>query len=370
MNRFLVLALALGGCGNDEVVGPFTGETHRFVVDHFTVPTTSVAAHALGDDFNNDGDPDNAIGAVVASLYADHDITPYSGEMLASGAITSSVEIQTLDVKHPETAGVRYFGAIGAAATVMGGTFDEAGNFTSNRTATTTASALGAATIVLPVFIDADPSTLELQHAEVDLTPDGAGGYDARFRGLVTTLNARHVAAVGLAQMINSNPKDHGGAFYFVNTIKDDHVTVAEIEASNLITSLLAPDIKGGDNGFLSVAFEVHLAPCEAGSCSTAAPVDTCHDRIRDNDETGVDCGGPTCAACGESGTCMTGSDCLTGACDSGTCRDWSCHDGKKDGFEPSTDCGVDIGCGQCRGGACVSGPNCASGSCINNVCQ
>jgi hypothetical protein len=97
----------------------------------------------------------------------------------------------------------------------------------------------------------------------------------------------------------------------------------------------------------LSLGFGVHLAPCPTGHC-TKPIADPCHDRIRDGDETDVDCGG-SCGACGAGATCALATDCLTQACNGNHCAAPTCDDKIRDGFET----GVDCGWGGCR--ACGS---------------
>ena len=49
-----------------------------------------------------------------------------------------------------------------------------------------------------------------------------------------------------------------------------------------------------------------------------AAP--SCTDTLSNGDETGKDCGGPTCTACDVGGKCNTGKDCKSGVCNDGAC--------------------------------------------------
>ena len=46
---------------------------------------------------------------------------------------------------------------------------------------------------------------------------------------------------------------------------------------------------------------------------------DGCSDLAQNNDETDVDCGGGTCPACAVGDSCLTGSDCESGVCGSGS---------------------------------------------------
>lgn len=61
--------------------------------------------------------------------------------------------------------------------------------------------------------------------------------------------------------------------------------------------------------------------PLDSGARDAGADAgDRCANGERDGDETDIDCGG-SCEGCAVDATCTTGSDCMTGACLSGTCR-------------------------------------------------
>jgi V8-like Glu-specific endopeptidase len=90
-----------------------------------------------------------------------------------------------------------------------------------------------------------------------------------------------------------------------------------------------------------------------------------CGDGTTDGDETGADCGGPTCIPrCGLGAGCAADADCATGTlCAGGTCK-LPCFDGLKDQAETDVDCGG----GTC--GLCALGKHCgANGDCVNNLC-
>jgi hypothetical protein len=100
----------------------------------------------------------------------------------------------------------------------------------------------------------------------------------------------------------------------------------------------------------------------------TACP--TCTDGTRNGDETGTDCGGPTCAACGTGQNCNNGSDCQSGTCTNHLCEFPSCTGGVKDGSETGIDCGGPA-CPDCGPGqGCNSGADCTSHVCTANICQ
>jgi hypothetical protein len=95
----------------------------------------------------------------------------------------------------------------------------------------------------------------------------------------------------------------------------------------------------------------------------------SCTDGVRNGSETGVDCGGGTCPACPTGQTCSVNSDCQTGICIGGVCKDPSCTDGLRNGGETDVDCGGGT-CPTCvTGQACNGGSDCQTGLCTGGVC-
>jgi alpha-tubulin suppressor-like RCC1 family protein len=88
--------------------------------------------------------------------------------------------------------------------------------------------------------------------------------------------------------------------------------------------------------------------------------------------ETDVDCGGPDCGACGSSQMCQVATDCLNNDCDPTTQRCASgatCSDRIQDQDESDVDCGG-ASCGRCdTGESCNSNSDCLSNDCENRVC-
>ena len=68
-------------------------------------------------------------------------------------------------------------------------------------------------------------------------------------------------------------------------------------------------------------------------------PLFNCSDRIQNQRETDVDCGGP-CPPCEDGRKCLEDSDCLTGFCYKGICTVPTCDDGIKNQGERGIDCG------------------------------
>ncbi len=342
MTRTLLLLAALSGCSSppdDSVVGPFTGTPHRFAVDHLVVPFDKVdqSGHlvgtTIGDDLNGDGTLDNQLAEITAFLQQQDDLTSHGDDMIAGGAIRSVVEIQADDLENDPQVGVTFHGTDGDMATTMGGAF-VAGSLHSNRTRSS--SVLGSATALLPIFLDTDPSIVQLTSLEIDLTPDGNGGYDAIVSGIVPPASLQAATIAGVRQMLQVDPSEHVDLAALLETQNNGTLSDADIADSGLISSVVAPDLPSG----ASAGFSAHLTPCATGSCITAPPADLCHDRVLDQDETDVDCGGATCQPCGSLLACKVAADCQIGACDGGHCRAATCTDGILDGTESGTDCG------------------------------
>ena len=110
-------------------------------------------------------------------------------------------------------------------------------------------------------------------------------------------------------------------------------------------------------------------ASCPLGACTAQGVCASCVDGVSDRAETGVDCGGPDCAACADGQTCLDASDCVSGFCGNGTCATPSCSDGFANGAETGVDCGGPD-CPACADGqACEAGTDCASGFCGAGLC-
>jgi hypothetical protein len=367
--------VALCACSSEssDVTGPFTGETHRFVVDAIQIPRDGSEAATLAADLDGDGAPENAFGNVTGVLAGTNDLSTHAADMIASGALASVVTIQANDLTSDDTVGVTYVGADGAPATVAGGgMFD--GRFVSNRTRDTHAP--GRALAHLPIYVNADPLALTIEGMEIELSPDGSGGYTGIVRGGLREEDARAAAYSGLVQMFETEPERHLVFLRGIDTDHDDIVTRAEVDDS-VIALLVSADIAlfdgdtfgprpGAPPDSLSIAFGIHLAPCAEGRCSTAAPMNACRDRARDGDETDVDCGG-ACQPCAAAKQCSRAEDCQSHACDAGTCRAASCSDGVHDGYESDVDCGGS--CAPCAAGlTCAADSDCASNNCDNGI--
>lgn len=363
----LLLAACATESTPDDIVGPFTGPVHRYVVDRFHLPTTTTAARELGADLDGNRGVDNQLGLAFSFLATAGNLTTHGDDMVASGAIASVIEIQADDLTNDPTVGVRYYGREGDPVVEVGGSIVD-GVFMSNRTRETHAA--GKAIVRLPIFADADPSVVPLDAIEMELGPEGDGLY-VRIRGGVPPEIAAAETAKGLIQMIEANPQGHPTAIRLLDANMDGTVTIEEVNNTEIVQALVAHDVLLRVDGALvpraSLGFAVHAIPCPEGNCALRTPDDTCFDRVLDGDETDVDCGG-SCQACPGEAACSVPEDCQSRSC-SGTCAAPSCDDGIQNGHEADVDCGWN--CGGCPNGKrCESNLDCASGTCGDNgVC-
>src|SRR5689334_7056477 len=207
--RFALLLVAVG-CSSPapstDVVGPFTGAHHPFVVDRITPPAAPQDAARFGDDLDGDGKVDNGIAVLIGSLAAFNNASQHAADMIASGALASEVEIVADDLAVDDSVAVLYHGAPGDQPTAVGGRLSADG-FAPNRTRETRVP--GEAVVRLPVFADADPVAVRVVGLEIVLTRDGAGGFDGTVAGGVLLDDLRAAAFTGFAQMVATNPQDH-----------------------------------------------------------------------------------------------------------------------------------------------------------------
>jgi hypothetical protein len=82
---------------------------------------------------------------------------------------------------------------------------------------------------------------------------------------------------------------------------------------------------------------------CKDGVCNAngMCELPSCSDKVKNDGETGKDCGAPSCAAqCPTGDGCNLHSDCMSGVCWVGLCQAPACNDGVQNGNETGIDCG------------------------------
>jgi hypothetical protein len=106
------------------------------------------------------------------------------------------------------------------------------------------------------------------------------------------------------------------------------------------------------------------FCPSASGRCTAAS----CTDGVRNGSEGGVDCGGG-CAGCADGANCAVNRDCASGVCAAGRCAAPTCFDNVENGTETDVDCGgtCNRNCG--NGAGCASAADCQSGVCAAQGC-
>jgi hypothetical protein len=357
-----VLGVVAACSSSDDVVGPFSGNTYRFVADRVDVPRDSSEAEAYAADLDGDGTKDNKFGYATAVLAGINDLSTHAPDMLASGALHPIVYIVADSLENDRSVGV--FLDMNVPSWAVGGTITD-GAFVSNRTRETEHP--GYTETALPLFVNADPSPLAIKALEAELVPDGAGGFEATFRGGIEEAEARAVARDSLYQMVTTEPERHLVFQRGVDEDRDGVMSSDELDAS-ILGILVSGDVELFGKTSVSIAFRLHLVPCPETEepCTVGASTNTCRNRVRDSNETDVDCGGD-CQKCFDYKFCSIASDCQSNACNGGTCAEATCSDGVRDGLESDVDCGN--ACAPCAAGrACAADRDCISNSCNNGA--
>lgn len=85
-------------------------------------------------------------------------------------------------------------------------------------------------------------------------------------------------------------------------------------------------------------------ADCISNHCVNKMCIASTHsDKIKNEGETGKDCGCSECQiSCQDGEGCTTATDCLSGVCYAGKCQPPACDDGAQNGTETGKDCGGD----------------------------
>jgi len=111
-------------------------------------------------------------------------------------------------------------------------------------------------------------------------------------------------------------------------------------------------------------------ADCVGGLCEAGACAPTCTDQTLNATETDKDCGGPNCGPCGLGQMCAMATDCSSGLCAAGICVPVpTCTDGLANGAETDVDCGGPD-CVACADGhPCLVDQDCTSHLCVQNIC-
>jgi hypothetical protein len=109
---------------------------------------------------------------------------------------------------------------------------------------------------------------------------------------------------------------------------------------------------------------------CHPGSYLCTAPA--CPDGFKNGGETDLDCGGSGCPSCVNGQICLLPSDCEQAFChpDTYLCTAPDCADGYPNGDETGLDCGGPTCAARCPDGqGCAAPGDCAGGVCTGGIC-
>ncbi|MCA1663905.1 MAG: hypothetical protein LC659_06515, partial [Myxococcales bacterium] len=177
--------------------GPYTGAAHRFYVTSVMLPQQR---SDYGADLNGDGSTDDQLGNIEGAVAGQRAANDHIDEILAADPAPMMVELVSDDaaLRDDATVGVRWLG--GGDAPDQLGALLRGGTLTSNPVTTTATHASAR----LPLFAAADASRLLLDHYQLELTADGAGGFVGQLDGTIVAADA--VAEMGpqLIQMIRN----------------------------------------------------------------------------------------------------------------------------------------------------------------------
>ncbi len=94
-----------------------------------------------------------------------------------------------------------------------------------------------------------------------------------------------------------------------------------------------------------------------------------CGDKVKDGDESDIDCGGSCPAKCANSKACISSSDCKSVYCVSGVCRAGNCTDSYQNQDESDIDCGGSCAKKCSIGGKCNKASDCETSICTGGAC-
>ncbi len=111
--------------------------------------------------------------------------------------------------------------------------------------------------------------------------------------------------------------------------------------------------------------------PADAADAADAdgATPNPCENKVKDGEETDVDCGGSRCQKCLDGKNCIGNADCAGNSCNAQKkCVTPTCVDNIKNGAETDVDCGGGV-CRPCPiGRNCTTDTDCGSNSCIGTT--
>lgn len=296
--RAILIAMLLAGCGTDPAPVP-TGPHAQYVMRDLVIPATNSAAREYSLDLNGDRAIDNQLGMVFATLKSlGLGVDSTAREAVVRGGMTLLVDLQTPDFSASDLAGVTTY--LGTAPTptpcldparleTCGQHLLGTGHFS---IVPGSASDLGAAPIsdralladvgALAVEIALDPTAplrLDLYGARIELTGISAQGFRGVIGGAIHTDDVQRVivpqAAHEIQRIVGAECNQPSGDAPcgclassradllqdYMDVNNDCEVTLAEVQKSGVVTSLLAPDVRVHGEEGLSFGVGIELVP-------------------------------------------------------------------------------------------------------------
>jgi formylglycine-generating enzyme required for sulfatase activity len=139
---------------------------------------------------------------------------------------------------------------------------------------------------------------------------------------------------------------------------------ITAIVACGADDSAAAPNPNGKAEGAVCTdGSECQSLTCKAGKCTPVTGSNPT-DKVRNGDETDVDCGGASAPACSDGKACKVATDCESAICKTNVCKAPAPDDGAKNGDESDVDCGGTKAPRCAVDKACTKNEDCASDGC------
>jgi hypothetical protein len=175
----------------------------------------------------------------------------------------------------------------------------------------------------------------------------------------------------------NSTDAESGVGYYNYSIIDDSDKTVLDwtLTGEKSITAT-GFTFKNGAQYVVKASALNKAGMASAVSKSSAVTVNVllnsdyaCSDRVKDGEESDIDCGGDCKLKCGNGKDCSINSDCKTSFCVKGVCRAGNCTDGYQNQGESDVDCGGSCSTKCSVNKKCTKAYDCETGICNEGYC-
>lgn len=211
----------------------------------------------------------------------------------------------------------------------------------------------------------------------VDITPpsalsisdsQGLGGIDEGYTYYLDRLKIRFV----------SEDNESGIGFYNYTIVEDStgKLILGWTAASESSTTATGLKLSDGERYHVQ-AYAQNRAGLRTGTVRSSGVIVNvllntayaCGDKLKDGDETDIDCGGSCAAKCANSKVCISSSDCKSAYCVSNICKAGSCTDSYMNQDESDIDCGGSCSTKCDIGSSCKKNSDCETSLCTDGTC-